>query len=130
MKLTVKERIWIGNILPKTGNFVDLTVAEDIEKKTKFTQKELDALKMRFTPPTGPGQEGGLSRDQAAEKEINVEFESMESKLLQDLLEGLNAKKIMSKECLSLYKLFCVKDTKPENVAKVKKDASKNLSKK
>lgn len=100
MKLTLKERLGILNILPKQGDFVTMTAKADLVDKIKVTQEEIKELHIETIP------EGGLKWD--GKKDLAKEFEitDLETKIVKDELKRLDDAKQISDEILLIYKKF------------------------
>jgi hypothetical protein len=99
MKLTIKDRLLIGNILPSKGDLVTLTIKHDLSEKIKITQEEIVEVELTTN-------EQGLSWN--TEKEVEREFEltELEKKLVVDELKKLDEAKELTDDTVKLYRLF------------------------
>ena len=56
VKLTIKDRLIIPNILPSQGGLVTQRISKDIRKKVQFSQDEIKKFNMRDVQLPGGGQ--------------------------------------------------------------------------
>jgi len=105
MKLTVHERLMIGNILPQEGDFVTLKVLRNLKMDLSFSEAETKKWSIvssdgrvdwrLFTDKNKP-------IDQEAEIEVGVKAKDIIVKALAEL----NEKKKLREEHLTLYERF------------------------
>ncbi len=48
MKMTVKERLLIGSILPPHGNLVTIKIMRELRENLSFSEEEIKELNIRF----------------------------------------------------------------------------------
>ena len=116
VKLAVADRLQFAGFIPEEGNFLDLTLRNDILNKVSLTQKEIADWEVK--------PEGNNIRWSAEKaKDIDIEFTDSESEFLRSKLEKLNETNKLSPQTFNLYKLFVVdKDSKNiEGETKTKK---------
>ena len=99
MKLGIKDRISLLTILPQQGDFVTLTIKQDLVEKIKITQEEIKELEIK-------SENGSTFWNPKKEVEMELEFTELEEKLVKDSLEGLNTKKSLNDDTFNLYKKF------------------------
>jgi len=104
ISLNILERLQIHAFLPIQGDFLELTIKDDIEKKVTFSQEELDKFKMVPTP-AGDGTVN-WNWDNQKEEEKKVAFTDLEMNLVQKNIKKADDEKKLTSEQLSLYKKF------------------------
>lgn len=103
MELTLLDRIMVMTMIPKKGNFEKLIIAADLEKKVALTQDEIKEFEIK----TG---ENGAITWKATDKTFSYEFTELESKLVQDALKEASDKGELTKDHMSIYRLFVTKE--------------------
>lgn len=96
MKLSVKERLVVGSLLPKEGNIMVQTLARDIREKTKLLQKEFKDVGFKVTP------QGGYQWDKKKAKSKKVDFTSAELGLLKKQVDILDKQNKITQELLDI----------------------------
>lgn len=103
MNLTIKDRILIPEILPESGDMVEMILVRSIQKKVEITAKDIDYYEIK-TNESGNTQWNG-SKD----KGVDIEFENSEIEILKRSFQKLNdEKKINNRNfdlCLKLKEL-------------------------
>ena len=114
MKLTVKDRIEISALYPKTGDLVTLTLLEDIGEKVKLSQEEIKEINLRIE---------GTSYAWNKESDKEVEFTELELGVLQKTITDWDKKKEIPIGLGRLCKKFmeAKKDEKPAESKEPKK---------
>ncbi len=74
--LGVKDRLYIPQLLPEKGTYLDLLTAKHIERKVEFSSEELAELKIR------QGGGGIITWDVEAEKPLQLQLTEQEQELL------------------------------------------------
>lgn len=97
MKLNIKERLIIPNILPREGDYTTLIIKKDLLDKIKINQDDISEFEIRIT-----GEEIQWNTDK--EKEIDVELSELEIKLITDSLKELDKQKKLNDETALIYK--------------------------
>lgn len=103
MKLTVAERIIIGNILPSEGNFVTLRVIRDLRNNLSFSDEELAKLSFK-----GDGN-SKIFWDSVAEQEMGpkeVEIGQAALGIIRDALLKLDREGRLTEQMLDVYERF------------------------
>jgi len=96
VKLTILDRLSIINILPKEGNFLTLSVSNDITKKVGIGQEESKEIGIKF-------EENRVSwNPETPEKE--VEFSESELSVIRKQLKTLDSQDKLTIELLETYK--------------------------
>lgn len=99
MKLGVKDRLMISQILPREGNLVAQRIMRDIGQKTELTQEEMDSVKMKPLPS------GGVTWDDKLEKFLGqktIKFTDAEIGFLKDQVKKLDETQKVSRDTFLL----------------------------
>lgn len=100
MTLSVKERLLLGNILPKEGNIANLRIVRKLRESMSFSEAEW--IKFGFK------EEGDqLKWDPTLPQDIEVEMGPTAQKMVQDTLKKLSTENKLTEDFLSLYDKFC-----------------------
>lgn len=88
MKLSVKDRLVIGNLYPAQGNILQQTLVRDISRKTEVTQDEMKQINLAPIE----GSQGMKWDPDAANKlgEKEVQFTEAELNLLKEQVSRLD----------------------------------------
>lgn len=100
MKLGVKDRTVIPQILPKEGNFIQQRLVRDIRQKTELSQDDMEFVEMKAS------LKGGVTWEKKKEKElgqISVKFTGAEIGLLKDSAKRLDETEKINQDTLD----FC-----------------------
>jgi len=95
MKLGVKDRLMIAQLLPKEGNLITQRLIRDIGQKTELSQDEMKQVGM------GPAEGGGIKWDEKKEKEFgqkNIKFTELEMGFLKDQVKKLDEKQKITRD--------------------------------
>ena len=85
MKMTIKERMTFGELLPDKGNIVTLTIAQDIKKKTEITQEDIKTYDI-------VSDEKGVKWNADVVQEKEVKFSGLELDFLKEQVAALDKK--------------------------------------
>lgn len=103
MKLTIKDRILIPEILPEYGNMVDMILVRSIQEKVKITSKDIDDYEIVSK------DNGNITWNGAKDTGTEIEFEKSEIGILKRSYQKLNdEEKICDRNfdlCLKLKEL-------------------------
>ena len=99
MKLLIKDRFILLGLLPSKGDYVTLTIKEDIVKKISISQKEIQEIGL-----TSDG--GKISWNTDKEKDNDFKFTELETNMILGILNSLNESKELTDDTFALYKLF------------------------
>lgn len=100
MKLSIKDRLLLINLLPQKGNFVTMTIREDLFNKIKISQEEIEVTEMHST-------DAGVTWNTDKEGEERLfEFSELEIEMVKNILKSLDEKKELTADTIDLYKLF------------------------
>ena len=102
MKLTVYERIVLGNILPQQGDFITLKLVRKLRESLSFSEEELKTYKF-------VQEEGRVSWDDKAEQSKLVEIGTQAKIIIQDALKKLDEDKKLQESHYTLYEKFIEK---------------------
>lgn len=95
MKLGVKDRLMIQQILPREGNLITHRLIRDITAKTELSQADMDGVKMKPLPT------GGVTWDDKLEKFLGqktLKFTDAEIGFLKDQVKKLNEKEKITRD--------------------------------
>lgn len=116
MKLGVKDRLMIAQILPREGNLITQRLIRDIGQKTELTQTEMDAVKMKPVPS------GGVTWDDKLEKFLGqkmFKFTDTEMGFLKDQVKKLDETKKITRDqfllCERIHNLVILAGKEKEN---------------
>ena len=79
--LGVKDRLYIPQLLPEKGTYIDLLTAKHIERKVEFTSEELTELNIR------QGNGGIITWDMNAEKPLQLQLTDQELEFLNSQID-------------------------------------------
>jgi len=99
MKLGVKDRLMMQQILPREGNLIAQRIMRDIGQKTELTQEEMDSVKMKPLPS------GGVTWDDKLEKFLGqktIKFTDAEIGFLKDQVKKLDETQKVSRDTFLL----------------------------
>jgi len=99
MRLGVKDRLMIAQILPREGNLVAQRLIRDISQKTELSQGEMKQVEM------GPAEGGGIKWDEKKEKEFGqrtIKFTDAEVGFLKDQVKKLDETKKVTRDTFFL----------------------------
>lgn len=99
MRLGVKDRLMIAQILPREGNLIAQRLIRDIGQKTELNQSEMKQVDM------GPAEGGGIKWDEKKEKEFgqkNIKFTDAEIGFLKDQVKKLDETQKVSRDTFLL----------------------------
>ncbi len=101
MKLTVMDRIVLGDILPMQATLLDLVLSKNIRSAIEFTEDELVGLEITHAD--------GLMKwnvEAAEDMTADVNFTGPQTKLIVEQLERLDKQKELTSSHLGLCDLF------------------------
>ena len=104
MKLTVLERIMLGNALPEEGNFLTLKIVRELREAMSFDEVEHKRLKLRVDG-------GQIHWDNQAAKEAgpkDIKIGEKATDVIVECLKKLDEQKKLTQDHLSLYEKFMV----------------------
>ena len=99
MKMGVKDRLMVVQLLPKEGNLIALRLIKDITQKTELTQEEMKQIEMK------PTQTGGVLWDDKKEKKFGkrlIKLSSAEIGYMKDQVKKLDEKEKISRDAFEL----------------------------
>ena len=95
MKLNVKDRLVITELLPNQDNIIGLTIAKDIRQKTEVGQIEATKIGLKIEGTS-------FIWDDKKEKDKTIEFTDAELELLKSQINELDKQKAIKSNMLSL----------------------------
>lgn len=102
MKLDLAERLHFGVLLPDKGDYISLTLKQDILAKLKITQAEIKEWNLK----TEDGQT--YSWDPEADTIKEFEFTQAELAMIKDKLKSLNDSKSLDAVTYAFYGKFLI----------------------
>jgi len=99
MKLGVKDRLMIAQLLPREGNLIAQRIMRDISQKTELSQEEMDGVGMKSLPT------GGVTWDDKLEKFLGqktFKFTDAEMGFLKDRVKKLDEEKKVTRDTFLL----------------------------
>lgn len=99
VKLNVLERIKLLTILPIEGNLLEMRVLRDLKAKLFFSEEEIREFGLRTQ-----GERYTWKKNESVE----FEFTLGEMDIIKKALRGLNERKKVTEELISLYDIFQV----------------------
>lgn len=117
MRLGVKDRLMIQQILPREGNLIAQRIMGDISQKTELNQEEMDEVKMKPLPT------GGVQWDDKLEKFLGqktIKFTDAEIGFLKDQVKKLNEQEKITRDqfllCERIHNLKGKEEKEEEDV--------------
>lgn len=117
MKLGIADRFSIMEILPKQGNFITLSIVQDIIKKITITQDDLKKYNIR-TIPAPDGMVSYRWDDAEGKIETEIEFTDTEKQIIVDSLRKMDNEKKISLNMIGTYKKFMNIETDKRRIMK------------
>jgi len=107
MILTVKERLLLGGILPKQGDFTTLKIISKLQQDLSFSEEEHKLLNF-----VSDSAKGTVQWNFVADKEVqkDVPIGEKATDIIQEALKKLNAEKQLSVELMGLFEKFVKQD--------------------
>lgn len=105
MKLTVQERLMLGNILPQEGNFVTLKVLRNLKMDLSFNDAEFK----KWSIVMSDGQVNWRlfnDKNKPIDQEAEIEIGEKAKDIIVKALAELNEKKKLREEHITLYERF------------------------
>jgi len=99
MKLTIKDRLVIGNLYPKEGDILTQLLVKSIKEKVRITEEEIKEIQLRKFP------NGNISYQTDRAKELLVDFTEDELTVLKQQVEKLDKQKKVTQSLVDL----CIK---------------------
>ena len=122
VKLSLKNRIALLNILPHEGNIITLRIIRDLQKTLSFSEAEISDYGITMTQINDNVQTNWNAAGNKAFKNVKI-GENAESIIVEKLKE-LNEKKQLRMSLLDLYERFVEKKENAELKAKPNKEKS------
>lgn len=100
MKLNIKERIILLNIMPEENNFITLKIIRKLKENLSFSEKELKEFEIKIN--TNNSVTWNVKKEQ--DKEIDI-GEKATDIIIEALME-LDKNKKLTEQHISLYEKF------------------------
>ena len=104
VKLTVLERLVIGEMLPKEASFANWKIINDLKNQLAPTEEELKLIDPK------PSPDGGTLANWDAVPEKEITFGEITEKIVVEALKNLDAESKLLPEHISLYEKFVVRE--------------------
>ncbi len=95
MKLSIKERVLLLNVLPSEGDLTTIKIVRELREGLSFSEEELEAGNIQTS------DEGNISWGDNFEKDVEIVGEAL--KISQDALTRLDEEKKLNVGHISLY---------------------------
>jgi hypothetical protein len=105
MKLSVHERLMLGNILPQEGDFVTLKVLRNLRMDLSFSDTEIK----KWSIQSSNGQVNWRlfnDKNKPIDQEAEIEIGHKQKDIIVNALSKLNEQKKLREEHLTLYERF------------------------
>lgn len=99
MKLSVKERLLLLNILPKESNFLTLRIVRDLQNALSFSEEEVKQFEFKTE-----GNKAIWNQEKEIDKEIQIGEKATD--LIIDSLKELDKLKKINMDIYNLYEKF------------------------
>lgn len=128
IEMSVGDRLSLGSVLPRQGNFISLMVAEDLRKELRLSEAEMEEVRM----VVGPGEfigakgekinvpDGDLRWDVALEKKKKITLGPKAFDLVYKTLNDLDAHSQLTPDFFALYKVVVLPVREAEELEKSK----------
>ena len=100
MKLSIKDRIVVSNVLPVQGDYMTLKLRKDLLGKIELSQEEFKLVGMEIS------EEGNAKWDEKKDPNKDIEITELESKLIVKSLKELEEKKELNTDTMDIYEKF------------------------
>lgn len=102
MKLTVLERLRMGEFIPQQSDALTMTIARDIVEKVTISQEEQKLINLRIEPnPNNPNELLQKWDDENA-KDKEIDFTDAEIKVLREKVQEKNTAKTITMADLTI----------------------------
>lgn len=98
LTLSLLERFQLPDMLPKAGKIIEMELARSIIDKVQISAKEIGEYSLRDTP------DGRIVWDQDKARDIDVELEEAEIKMIQGVIRTMDKEGRVTMESLPLVK--------------------------
>ncbi len=105
MKLSIHDRLVLQTVLPQKGDFLEMTVIEDIKGKLDFSTREIKEYEVVNT-------DGRVSWNLEKAKDLRLDFVQLELDTIGKALKELESKKEVTPEHLDIYRAFVINTVK------------------
>ena len=100
MTLTIKERLVLGQVLPREGDITTLRIVRDLRAACSFSEEEHARLGI-----VNDGQ--NVRWNPEVPQETDVEIGPKAASIIAETLKGLSDKKVLTEDFMSLWDKFC-----------------------
>jgi hypothetical protein len=99
-ELEIGERIVLGELLPKEGNFLTLRIIKKIAEKLSLTAQEIAEWEVKSSP-------GSIAWNPQKAKPVEIEFSDAEADFIRQELRKLDQGNRLKLDTLSAFEKFC-----------------------
>lgn len=100
MKLRLKERFMLIQVLPQIGNYVTLKILRDLQESLAVTEEDIKKYNIKYEKEMASWDD---SKDVGVEIEIGPEA----SRIIRRTLKALDEKNELAADHLDLFESFC-----------------------
>jgi hypothetical protein len=104
MKLSVRDRLLLLEILPREGDITTIRLVRKLREDLSFSEEEHEVLGLSYTQ--NPNGTTGVTWNELNEVPVEFEFGLKVTELIRDSLNTLNTQKKLTEAHLALYDLF------------------------
>lgn len=104
MKLTILERLVLGNILPQRGNFTLMIAVKEIKDKVILTSEEIQKFNIIAD------DHGTRWSKEGESYEVDIEFGNTLSVIINEALQEKSKTNELTEEMISLYQKFVMSE--------------------
>ena len=103
LSLGIKDRLTLPAFFPERSNYVDQILKEDIERRVKITQAEMEAVGLKYSETDKDGKQY-LTWSRENEKDIEVEFTKAEVDFLKKQVDRLDKAEALTGDLMIIAK--------------------------
>lgn len=109
MKLTIAERLKLGQVLPKEGDFTTLKILRELRESLSFTEDELKQFKFEQEEIEVDGKKMTQTTwdTEEAKKEVEITMGDKALEIVRETMSGLDKAKKLDEGLFTCYEKFC-----------------------
>ena len=101
MRLTIKERLILLNVLPREGDITSLRIVRQLRESLSFSEGDHERLGIKL------GEEGKITWREDVPQESEVEVGRKAADLIEVALRDLDKQKKLTEDYLTVWDKFC-----------------------
>jgi hypothetical protein len=98
VKLSIVDRLQFTALLPKNGKMIEMEIAKSLSEKVRLTAREIELFELKDL------ENGSISWNPKTAKDITINFEDSEIKVLQKGVDTLDAAEQITLQIFDLAK--------------------------